>query len=139
MNKSITVETVVKKDPEAVWKLWTGPEHIMKWCHASDDWECSYAENDVRVDGKFLSRLAAKDGSVSFDFTGTYTEVVEGGLIAYTINDGRNVRVTFDETVDGVKVTETFEMEYTNSEEMQRAGWQAILESFRLCVEHSEL
>lgn len=135
MNKSITIEALVEKDIETVWKLWTTPEHIMQWAFASDDWECPYAENDVVVGGKFLTRMSAKDKSAGFDFTGVYTEVEINKLIAYTIEDGRKVFVTFTETQSGVHIAETFEMENENSEELQRAGWQAILNNFKALAE----
>ena len=131
----ITVETVVRKDMPIVWESWTAPEHITKWNQASPDWECPNAENDLRVGGRFLARMAAKDGSAAFDFTGTYTEVEPHRLIAYTMDDGRAVRVAFKETPDGVRVTETFDPEEENSEEMQAQGWQSILESFRTYTE----
>lgn len=107
----------------------------MKWNSASPDWHTPRAENDVRTGGKFLSRMEAKDGSTGFDFGGTYTEIVPMQKIAYTISDGRNVSVEFIEIEDSVKITEAFEMENENSEELQRAGWQAILDNFKEYVE----
>jgi uncharacterized protein YndB with AHSA1/START domain len=135
MNKIITIEALVKNNIDKVWSAWNTPEDIKQWLHASDDWECPHAENDVTVGGKFLSRMAAKDGSTSFDFTGTYTEVVVPTSLAYTADDGRKVTVSFTETPDGVHISETFEMENTNSEEMQRGGWQAILNNFKAYAE----
>src|SRR5436190_3305443 len=95
----ITIETTVKAPVEKVWSFWTKPEHITKWNNASDDWHTPFAENDLRVGGRFLSRMEAKDGSFGFDFTGVYTEVKTNQLISYTIGDGRKVKVTFD--IDG--------------------------------------
>jgi uncharacterized protein YndB with AHSA1/START domain len=138
MNRSITVETVVRADMETVWMLWTSPVHIQNWLHASDDWECPQAQNDLREGGQFSFRMAAKDGSAGFDFGGTYTEVVEGKKLSYTmgqLQDARKVAVSFEETPEGVKITETFDMENENSEEMQRSGWQAILDNFKKYVE----
>ncbi len=137
MSKTLTVETKVKKDMATVWDLWTKPEHIVKWLFASDDWECPHAENDLRVGGKFLSRMSAKDGSVGFDLTGEYTEVQDQKFIAYVMDDGRKVSVTFDEVAagGGVHIIESFEMENENSEELQRSGWQAILDNFKKYVE----
>ncbi len=137
MNKTITVRVLVTSDVEKVWKAMSTPADIMQWMHASDDWECPHAENDLTVGGKFLYRFAAKDGSVSFDLIGTYTAVKEHAYIAYALEDGRTVEVTFTEIEGGVEVTETFEMEHENSEEMQREGWQAILENFKKHVEKS--
>lgn len=129
--KAITVETTVFSPMDRVWSCWNDPAHITQWAFASDDWEAPRAENDLRVGGKFVTVMAAKDGSASFDFNGIYTIVEEHAHIAYTMEDGRTVRVDFLATNGGVTVTETFEMENENSEEMQRAGWQAILEQFK--------
>lgn len=129
-RKTITISAVVHAPIETVWNCWTAPEHIMNWAFASDDWEAPKAENDVRVGGRFLTTMAAKDGSFSFDFTGTYTSVDEHAVIEYDIDDGRHVSVKFDEQPDGVHVTETFAMEGENTEEKQREGWQAILNNF---------
>ncbi|MDZ4822833.1 MAG: SRPBCC family protein [Flavobacteriales bacterium] len=133
--KAITVETTVNAPVEKVWKLWNGPEHIIQWNNASDDWHNPKSENDVRVGGKFKHTMAAKDGSVSFDFEGTYTTVREHERLEYTIADGRKVQVTFTAEGNSTKVVETFEMENENSEELQRGGWQAILGSFKKYAE----
>ena len=132
---AITVETVVKAPIEKVWKYWSAPEHITKWCQASDDWHAPKAENDLRVDGKFSTTMAAKDGSVSFDFGGVYTNVEKYKTIEYVMDDGRKVQVQFSSQGDDTKVTETFDPENTNPIEMQRGGWQAILDSFKKHVE----
>jgi len=128
---SITVEASVNVPVEKVWQFWTMPEHITKWNNASDDWHTPYAENDLRVGGKFLSRMEAKDGTSAFDFTGTYEEVLINELITYKIEDGRKVKITFTHSGNGCIVTETFETESTHSEELQRSGWQAILNNFK--------
>jgi len=130
-KKVITVQTVVNAPLEKVWKAWTEPEHIVQWAFAQDDWEAPSAENDVRTGGKFKTVMAAKDKSVSFDFTGTYTNVDGHEVIEYDMDDGRHVSIRFEEVPEGVKITETFEMENENSEEKQRSGWQAILENFK--------
>jgi len=132
---SITVEATVLAPVEKVWKLWTGPEHITKWNNASDDWHTPSATNDLRVGGKFSSRMEAKDGSFGFDFGGTYTTVKVNELIAYTLGDERKVEIKFSPNGNGTKVTETFEAEGTNPVEMQRDGWQAILNNFKKYVE----
>lgn len=132
---NITVETVVHAPIEKVWAAWSEPEHITKWAFASDDWEAPHAENDLKVGGKFVTTMAAKDKSVSFDFNGVYTTVDHHQEITYTIEDGRKVTVKFVEVPEGVTVTEIFEAEDINSEEKQRAGWQAILENFKKHVE----
>ncbi len=135
MNKSITVETIVKKDIDVVWEFWNEPKHIENWMYASSDWECPKAVNDVRVGGRFSFTLASKDKTSSFDFSGIYTAVEEKVRIAYTIDDGRKVEILFSGSGSSVKITETFEMENENSEELQRGGWQAILDNFKLYAE----
>lgn len=134
-TKAITVQVVVRSTVENAWERWTKPEHIVRWAFASDDWEAPAAENDVRVGGRFKTVMAAKDGSTKFDFTGEYTAVEPNAMLEYRMDDGRAARVTFEPTEGGTKVTETFEMEHENPEEMQRAGWQAILDNFRKHVE----
>ena len=135
-NKTtVTVENTVKSPVEKVWKLWTLPEHITKWNNASDDWHSPFAENDLRVGGKFLFRMEAKDGSFGFDFSGMYNELKMHELIAYTIGDGRKVKITFSSSGNETKVVEIFEIESINPIEMQRGGWQAILDNFKKYVE----
>jgi uncharacterized protein YndB with AHSA1/START domain len=131
----ITVEASVNAPVEKVWKCWTAPEHIMKWNNASDDWHCPAAENDLKINGKFSYTMAAKDGSFSFDFGGVYTEVKEHKIIKYTIADGRTVEVIFAGRGNKTEVKESFEAENTNSLEIQRGGWQAILDNFKKYTE----
>jgi uncharacterized protein YndB with AHSA1/START domain len=132
---SIKVEAYVHAPIEKVWKLWTSPEHIMHWNNASDDWHTPRADNDLRAGGRFLSRMEAKDGSFGFDFGGVYDEVKINELIAYTLGDGRKVKVTFSTYDNQTLVTEVFEAENTNSTEMQRSGWQSILDNFKKYAE----
>lgn len=131
----ITIETVVKAPMSKVWEGWNKPEHITKWAFASDDWEAPAAENDLRTGGKFKTTMAAKDKSASFDFGGVYSSVKEHELIEYDMTDGRHVKVEFTETPEGVKVVETFDPENENPDEMQRSGWQAILDNFKKYTE----
>ncbi len=133
----ITVETVVNAPLEKVWNYWNQPEHITQWAFASDDWEAPLAENDLQVGGKFKTIMAAKDKSSSFDFTGTYTVVTDHALIEYDMDgeDHRHVKVEFVNVPEGTKVIETFDPENENSEEMQRSGWQSILDNFKKHVE----
>lgn len=135
MKNTITVGTVVNAPMEKVWERWNKPEHITGWAFASNDWEAPAAENDLRVGGRFRTRMAAKDKSTGFDFGGVYTSVQEHKLIEYDMDDGRHVKVEFAKMPKGVQVTETFETENTHSKEMQRAGWQAILDNFKKYVE----
>lgn len=134
-QKAITIQTTVNAPVEKVWKYWNQPEHITKWAFASDDWHAPKAENDLRVDGTFSTTMAAKDGSFSFDFGGVYTKVENHKIIEYTIGDGRKVKVEFVAEGNQTKVVETFELESQNPEEMQRGGWQAILDNFKKYTE----
>ncbi len=134
-SKIITVATSVKAPIEKVWELWTTPEHIKNWNKANDDWHTPKAENDLRPGGKFVSRMEAKDGSMGFDFGGTYEEIKAKKLISYTLEDGRKVEIIFSPEGDTTKVTESFEAESTNPIEMQRDGWQAILDNFKIYAE----
>lgn len=131
MSENITVEVTVKADIQKVWDCWTKPEHIIKWNFASDDWECPKAENDLKEGGDFSYRMSAKDKSFGFDFGGTYTKIVDKQFIEYHIGDGRLVEISFEQTSDGIKITETFEAEETHSIEQQRSGWQSILNNFK--------
>lgn len=139
MNKTITVEVLVNVDGTQIWDFWNNPEHIVNWAFASDDWECPKAENDLQVGGHFSYIMQAKDKSTSFNFHGMYTEIDPGKLIRYTMEGGRQVTVLFNATDDGIEIIETFEMENVNPEEMQRSGWQAILNNFKKYAEsHNE-
>ncbi len=131
----ITVQATVHVPISKVWQLWTQPEHITQWNNASDDWHTPRAENDLRVGGKFSSRMEAKDGSFGFDFSGVYDQVLENQRIDYTMGDGRKVQIHFSEVDGGTFVMETFEAENTHSVEMQRGGWQAILDNFKKYAE----
>jgi len=128
---AITVEALVQAPIAKVWDSWNKPEHITKWCQASDDWHAPFAENDIRTGGTFKTTMAAKDGSFSFDFGGVYSNVKENEIIEYTMGDGRKVKVTFKQEGNATKVVETFDPESQNPVEMQRGGWQAILNSFK--------
>ncbi|MBP6550700.1 MAG: SRPBCC family protein [Flavobacterium sp.] len=136
-KETITVETLVNASIEKVWTFWTKPEHITKWNAASDDWHTTRAENDLRIGGKFLSRMEAKDGSFGFDFEGVYIDVIINGKISYTLLDDRKVTITFSQTENGIQITETFEAENQNPLELQKLGWQAILNNFKNYVENN--
>ena len=134
-NTKITVQNTVKAPVEKVWKYWTLPQHIMKWNSASDDWHTPRSENDLRVGGKFSARMEAKDGSFGFDFGGVYDAVRENDYIEYTLGDGRKVSVTFKGNGNETNVIEIFDAETENPVEMQRGGWQAILDNFKKYTE----
>ncbi len=131
----ITVSCTVKSSIEKAWECLTLPEHLQKWNFASDDWHCPKASNDLRVGGKFTATMAAKDGSFSFDFEGTYSEVIPLQSIKYHIIDGREVSIHFEATSEGILITESFEAEKTHPAEMQQGGWQAILDNFKKYAE----
>ncbi|GAB4424849.1 MAG: SRPBCC family protein [Bacteroidia bacterium] len=131
----ITIMTRIAAPVATVWKAWTDPAHIMQWNAASDDWHCPHAINDLRVGGRFSSTMASRDGQMSFDFEGTYDAVVLHRHLAYTLDDGRGVQVDFVEDGEMTTVVEAFDPEGTHPEDMQRAGWQAILDRFGLYVE----
>ena len=131
----ITVETTVNASMDRVWQYWTEPKHIKKWNNASDDWHTPHAENDLRVGGKFLSRMEAKDGSFGFDFEGIYSEVIPFEKIKYGLEDGREVEIMFNGKGQTTEVIEVFDAENENPIEMQKGGWQAILNNFKKYVE----
>ena len=130
----ITVETIVAAPIGQVWSAYTTPEDIKQWNAASDDWHTTEAFVDLRVGGDFSSRMEAKDGSMGFDFAGTYTNIIEHKLIEYSFGD-REAQVEFTQKPEGVKVQVTFDAETTYSVEQQRDGWQAILNNFARHVE----
>lgn len=133
--QQVTVEAMVQAPLDNVWDGWTDPEQVKEWNAASDDWYTPTATNDLRVGGVFHYQMAARDKSVEFDFSGTYTEIVPQQKICYVLGDGRTVKVTFEETGAGVNVKEVFDIEDINSADMQRTGWQAILDRFKRHVE----
>jgi uncharacterized protein YndB with AHSA1/START domain len=131
----ITIESIISASTKKVWDYYTLPEHITKWNFASDDWHCPKAENDLRVGGKLKSRMEAKDGSFGFDFEAIYDEVINHKKISYNLTDGRQVITAFENQNGKTKVTTTFDAETQNSIELQRNGWQAILDNFKKYVE----
>jgi len=130
----ITVQTTVRAPIDKVWKAYTSPEDIVQWNAASDDWHTTESSADLRVGGRFSSRMEAKDGSFGFDFEGIYTNVLPNSLLEYTFG-GRKGRVEFNEGEAGVTVRVSFDSEETHSIEQQRQGWQAILNRFQRHVE----
>lgn len=134
-NQPITVSAVVHAPLRLVWQKWITPQDVMAWNHASDDWYTPSAQNDLRVGGEFHYIMASRNESSRFDFSGVYTEVIPEKSIAYALGDSRKVHVAFTMLEDAVTVTETFDPEQTNTAELQRAGWQAILDNFRRYVE----
>jgi uncharacterized protein YndB with AHSA1/START domain len=126
----ITVEATVNAPVEKVWKLWNESEDIMQWNSADPSWHCPGSQNDLRVGGKFKNRMEAKDGSFGFDFEGTYDSVVLNKEIAYTMADGRQATTLFTEQDGKTHLATTFDAETENAPELQKQGWQAILNNF---------
>jgi len=135
IKPSITIEATVNAPIEKVWDYWTNPEHVIHWTNASDDWHAPRATNDLRTGGKFFTRMEAKDGSMGFDFEGSYSNVQDNNVIEYDLADDRHIKVTFTQQENGVRVIETFDPENENPHEMQRFGWQAILNNFKKYTE----
>ena len=131
----ITVFALVNKPVADVWNTWTDPKHITQWCAASDDWHCPKAMNDLKTGGKFSSTMAARDASFSFDFEGVYDDVQPHKRIAYTMGDGRTCEILFTSENGATRVEESFDAETQNPVEMQRGGWQAILDRFKAYAE----
>lgn len=137
MTSPIIINTTIEAPVEKVWELWTTPKHIKEWNSASVDWHTPVATNDLRPGGAFLSRMEAKDGSFGFDFSGIYDEVKEHEFISYSLADGRKVTIAFTGDDKTTTITETFDPENENSRDMQRDGWQAILNNFKAYAEEN--
>ncbi|HSY62033.1 MAG TPA: SRPBCC family protein [Cytophaga sp.] len=137
MKNEITIEATVHAPIDKVWKYWNEPTHITQWCAASPDWHAPKAENDLKTGGKFTTTMAAKDGSMSFDFWGIYDQIQPNELIEYTMGDGRKAKIIFSKSGDGTKIVEAFEPEGENPREMQQYGWQSILNSFKSYTENN--
>lgn len=132
----IAVQNSIKASIDKVWDLWTSPEHIMKWNIPFENWHTPYAENDLKVGGKFKFTMAAKDGSDGFDFDGTYTKIEKFSIIEYQLTDNRIANVSFESNGFEVKLTETFEPEAKISEEMQEQFCSAVIQNFKSYVEN---
>jgi uncharacterized protein YndB with AHSA1/START domain len=130
-KEKVTIEALINAPLAKVWKCWTEAEHLVGWNFASEDWHCPAAKIDFKPGGKFTATMAAKDGSASFEFWGTYLNIVDQKLIQSELGDGRKLDVFFEQKDDQVLVTEIFEAETTNSIELQKNGWQAILNNFK--------
>lgn len=131
----INLNTIVDIPLEKAWELWTEPQHIVNWNFASDDWQTTRAQNDLRAGGKFSSRMEAKDGSFGFDFSGIHKEVKLFKCIDSLLDDGRILQVSFESRDGKTLINENFEAEMENSVELQRTGWQAILDNFKKYAE----
>ena len=136
-KNNITIQALIGAPVQLVWEKWTNPGDIVKWNTASDDWHTTKSENDVRTGGSFNSRMEAKDGSFGFDFYGKYDLVVENQLLEFTLGDNRKVIVTFQSAEGQTLIVQTFEAENENPLELQRSGWQSILDNFKKYTENS--
>jgi uncharacterized protein YndB with AHSA1/START domain len=134
-QQKIIIQATVLADISKVWDCWTLPQHIINWNFASADWHCPSAENDLRTGGHFKYVMASKDGGTSFDFEGVYNEVIEHKKLTYTMPDGREVTVQFEDNGKTTAIVSAFDPENINPEEMQQAGWQSILDNFKKYVE----
>lgn len=134
-TQTVTIEAIVNAPAAKVWQHWTEPDHIIRWNAASDDWHSPRAENDLKAGGRFKIRMEAKDGSFGFDFEGVYDKVVANKEIAYTMSDGRTVNTTFTPNGNTTKIVTVFDAESENPVDMQRDGWQAILNNFKKYTE----
>lgn len=133
--EKITIKTTVQVPADKAWELWTTPEHICRWNAASDDWHTTWAENNLHIEGTFCTRMEAKDGSAGFDFEGVYDDLILHKLLSYTIVDGRKVTVQFDNKGDATEIIEIFEPEQLHDPELQKEGWQSILNNFKSYAE----
>lgn len=137
-KQTITISTTVNVAVETAWEKWTNPADVVQWNFASPDWHSPAATNDLQVGGKFCYRMEAKDGSIGFDFEGIYTEIVQNQKIVYKLGDDRLVYITFENVEGKTVVSETFEIENENAAELQRQGWQAILNNYKAHAESGE-
>ncbi len=131
----ISIETAVNATLENTWSAWTCPDDIVLWNFAIEEWCCPKATIELSKGKGFNYRMEAKDGSMGFDFTGTFTEIRPNEFLEYELEDGRKVSITFQESSEGIKVVETFDAEDENSAEQQKQGWQCILNNFKKHVE----
>ncbi|MBN2618752.1 MAG: SRPBCC domain-containing protein [Spirochaetales bacterium] len=133
----ISIEATINAENNKVWDYYTKPEHIIHWNFASDDWCCPMAENNMVVGGKYFARMEARDKSFGFDFITIYKEIRDKEYFLYTMEDGRDVSVSFAgiDNITNIKIV--FDAEKNNSEDLQKNGWQAILNNFKKYVENS--
>ncbi len=137
ISTTLTVSVTANVPVEKAWKHFTSPDAIVQWYHASEDWHAPKALNDLTIGGIFFTRMESKDGSMGFDFTGTYTAIEMHKLIAFLLPDGRKVSVTFSEEGSATTIIETFDAETLNPVDLQRAGWQSILDNFKHFTENN--
>ncbi len=137
MQQKISIEATINADLKKTWNYYTLPEHITKWNFADPSWHCPSASNEMKIGGKYLARMEAKDGSFGFDFEAYYTE----------INLGNSFTYEFGERICTIEMTElennqtaikiTFDPETENPIELQQQGWQLILNNFKSYTEEN--
>ena len=135
MSTKLTIHATINANRQKVWDYYTRPEHITKWNFADPSWHCPSAENDMRIGGKYRARMEAKDGSYGFDFEAVYTKLVDGERFTYVMPDGREASADFLDLGVKTDVIVKFDAETENPIEMQKAGWQAILDNFKKYTE----
>lgn len=136
-TNKIMVSVTINTDSKNVWNYYTHPEHITKWNFADPSWHCPSATNDMRVGGTYSARMEAKDGSFGFEFETVYDEIIDGEKFTYTMEDGRQATVNFKKMGNQTEVMVIFDAENQNPIEMQKAGWQSILDNFKKYAEES--
>jgi uncharacterized protein YndB with AHSA1/START domain len=136
MSSKITVTVTINADAKKVWDFYTLPKHIMNWNFADPSWHCPAAENDMKLGGRYFARMEAKDGSFGFDFIATYTDVQVGKQFTYEFG-GRFAEVKFLPANGQTEIVVSFDPETENPIEMQKGGWQAILNNFKNYVERN--
>lgn len=137
MTQKITIQAVISADRQKVWEYYTQPEHITKWNFADPSWHCPSATNDMKVGGRYIARMEAKDGSIGFDFEATYNEIKAGEKFSYTMTDNRVVEANFKELGEETELTIIFDAENENPVDMQKQGWQSILNNFKKYTERN--
>lgn len=133
--QQIEFKSIIKAPISKVWECWTSPKHIVNWNFASNDWHCPKAENNLVIGGEFHYLMSAKDKSFSFDFWGTYVNIEKGSYLQIILGDGRKMAVIFEFLDNGTIITEKFDPETENPLELQKTGWQMILDNFKFYVE----
>ena len=133
----ITIDTLVHAPIQKAWDYYNTPDHVTQWNFASPDWHCPSAESEFREGGRFSYTMSSKDGKISFDFCGTYQRIQNHSAVSYTLDDGRDVKISFEEVDHSTRIVITFEPETTNPVELQRDGWQAILDNFKQYTENN--
>lgn len=136
MDNKITVKATIKVNPKKVWDYYTNPIHIVNWNFANPSWHCPKAQNEMKVGGIYKARMEAKDGSFGFDFEAVYTEIIEGKEFTYVFG-GRTANVKLKNLINQTEIIITFDPESENSIEMQKDGWQAILNNFKAYTENN--